>query len=141
MLSEDTLTPLESNNMRSHLSQSQTQAQDSQLKAHGVVLEDEHVEGTKSEDAPDCDVRQNASGERTSIDHGGTVPKDCDVGPCQGSGHNGDVYEARRGAVAEIQHGLVEHVHDEEELSWPEVASHPEHDAKIESAAKLQVSS
>ena len=39
--------------------------------------------------------------------------------------------------MAEIQHGLVQHIDDEEELSWPEVTSHPKHDAKIKSARRL----
>lgn len=61
-------------------------------------------------------------------DHEGSVPVDGDKGPCQRTGHDGRVDEARVSIVAEVEGAEVEEVEDQNELSPDEMGADKEHD-------------
>jgi len=58
-----------------------TERQHCELKAHCVVLEDQEVESTNSQDAPDENVGNDSGGQASSIDGSCSVPKNGDIRP------------------------------------------------------------
>lgn len=120
--------PLDSDGVCGYLAECKSERQHCELKAHCVVLEDQEVESTNSQDAPDENVGNDPGGQASSIDGSCSVPKNSDICPSQGSRDNRDVNQSWVVRVSEIQHDQVGQVKDKQHLSDPESASNPQHD-------------
>ena len=63
----------------------------------------------------------------------GSTPENGNVVPSIWCRYDGDVNEEWRLGVTEVERGQVEQVENQEDLSYPEETSHPQHDeAKLE---------
>ena len=117
--------------------------QNTQLKAHGVVLDTvswaqrtstrtdlvcHEEEKSIGQDTPDEEVRNNACYKGMSIDSDSTVPVQSNKSPCQRSRNNGDVDESWVGVVAEVERGQVEEVDNQDQFSPDIVTADEEHD-------------
>jgi hypothetical protein len=105
-----------------------TQREDSKRHAHRPILEDGQEEAAKHHDAPDDDVRKDASGQITGVHGSGAVPENRHIVPGVGKAHDWSVNPERSGWVAEVERCQVEEVGDKDDLARPEVGADPAHD-------------
>jgi hypothetical protein len=58
-----------------------TQCQDCKRDTHSPILEDDQEEAAEDENAPNDDIRQDASRQISGVDCSGAIPEDGDVVP------------------------------------------------------------
>lgn len=120
--------PLESDYLPQELCDAKGCSQNTEFKAHRVVLVGYQEEASKDEDSPDGDVAKNASGQSMSIDCNCTIPVKSNESPSQGTRYCRDVDESRMSWMAEVEGNEIEEVKNQHELGEIEAGPDKEHD-------------
>lgn len=108
--------------------ESLTQRESCHLETHGIVLEDDQVEQSKTEPAPHEDVGNNSCSQAVCVDHGSSIPEQSNVTPRQRSRDNRDMNETRGLRMSEVEKSLIDEVRYQDQFTLPEETSYPAHD-------------